>query len=137
VCVSDPPKKNCAYNGSALPLDDEGVEELKQWCSHLLPNDYPANSNVSTCCDIEQVSSLLLSREIFRALTLITVIFSLQLKEFNSQIKLAAAILNRCPSCMTNLARHICDFTCSPRQSEFIKVKKTAISPENKSKYYA
>lgn len=60
-----------------------------------------------------------------------------QLKQFNTQIKLAAAILNRCPSCMTNLARHICDFTCSPYQSEFIKVKKTGVNKKDNSKFHS
>lgn len=53
ICEGE--KKNCAYNGTALPLNDTGVKELKEWCSHLLPNDYPANKNVLTCCDINQV----------------------------------------------------------------------------------
>ncbi|KAG5682988.1 hypothetical protein PVAND_012302 [Polypedilum vanderplanki] len=109
ICATDPQKKNCAYDGKALPLDKEGITELQEWCSHLMPNSN--NSTVLTCCDIEQ------------------------LKEFNSQIKLAAAILNRCPSCMKNLARHICDFTCSPHQSDFIKVKKTGISEDTNKTY--
>lgn len=54
VCFDD--KKNCAYNGSAVALDDNGVDALKQWCSHLLPSNYVAGDVVSTCCDIEQVN---------------------------------------------------------------------------------
>lgn len=55
VCYTDgAKKKNCAYNGTALPLDSTGVDALKQWCSHLLPN--ANNSDVLTCCDNEQVT---------------------------------------------------------------------------------
>ena len=56
VCYNDgSKKKNCAYNGTALPLNSTGVEALKQWCSHLLPKNYAVNEDVFTCCDNEQV----------------------------------------------------------------------------------
>ncbi|XP_070495795.1 NPC intracellular cholesterol transporter 1 isoform X3 [Chironomus tepperi] len=111
VCYNDgSKKKNCAYDGTALPLNSTGVDALKQWCSHLLPKDNA--DNVLTCCDNEQ------------------------LIEFNNQIKLASGILNRCPSCMNNFVRHICEFTCSPHQSDFIKVKKTEINPDFENKTY-
>lgn len=54
-------KKNCAYTGSALPLNSTGVDALKIWCSHLLPNNYAAGDDVNTCCDIDQVNMMLLS----------------------------------------------------------------------------
>lgn len=60
----------------------------------------------------------------------------MQLNEFNANIKLASGILNRCPSCMNNLVRHICEFTCSPRQSKFIEVKKTGVNPDTKSEFF-
>lgn len=59
MCFDD--KKNCAYNGSAKALDDEGVEALKQWCSHLLPTNYVAGGEVSMCCDKGQVGKVLQS----------------------------------------------------------------------------
>lgn len=31
--------------------------------------------------------------------------------------------LKRCPSCFRNVLNNICDFTCSPHQSSFIRVK--------------
>jgi hypothetical protein len=55
VCFRGDKNKNCAYNGSAKPLNQSGVEALKQWCSHLLPNNYAEGDEVSTCCDKEQV----------------------------------------------------------------------------------
>ncbi|XP_049770366.1 NPC intracellular cholesterol transporter 1-like isoform X1 [Schistocerca cancellata] len=45
-----------------------------------------------------------------------------QLKNMDTGITLAANFLQRCPSCMTNLIRHICEFTCSPEQSRFVEV---------------
>lgn len=53
MCKDD--KKNCAYNGTAKALDDEGVKALSQWCSHLLPANYKAGVDVNTCCDNKQV----------------------------------------------------------------------------------
>lgn len=35
---------------------------------------------------------------------------------------------------MNNLVRHICEFTCSPHQSNFINVTKTEVNPSNNSK---
>jgi Niemann-Pick C1 protein len=53
---------------------------------------------VKTCCDTEQ------------------------LKTMDQNIVLAAAFLQRCPSCLRNLVKHICDFTCGVDQSRFINV---------------
>lgn len=47
----------------------------------------------------------------------------MQIDVANKNIKLAANFLQRCPSCFTNLVRHICDFTCSPNQSSFMRVQ--------------
>lgn len=54
-CYEEDKIKNCAYDGPAKPLDASGVEELKQWCSHLLPQDYTEGQDVLTCCDSAQV----------------------------------------------------------------------------------
>jgi hypothetical protein len=45
-----------------------------------------------------------------------------QLKTMDQNILLAAAFLQRCPSCLQNLVKHICDFTCGVNQSRFINV---------------
>ncbi|XP_035782001.1 NPC intracellular cholesterol transporter 1-like isoform X2 [Anopheles albimanus] len=86
----------CPYNGTAKPVDSKTKELLSVWCSHLLVED--ASNNVNTCCDSEQVEVL------------------------NKNVALAANFLARCPSCMANLVRHMCDFTCNPKQSNFMKV---------------
>ncbi|XP_049532934.1 NPC intracellular cholesterol transporter 1 isoform X2 [Anopheles darlingi] len=86
----------CPYNGTAKPVDSKTKELLSVWCSHLLVED--SSNNVNTCCDSEQVEVL------------------------NKNVALAANFLARCPSCMANLVRHMCDFTCSTKQSNFMKV---------------
>lgn len=40
----------------------------------------------------------------------------------NTNIKLAANFLKRCPSCLANLVRHLCDMTCGKDQSSYMKV---------------
>lgn len=58
VCQRNGEKiNNCAYDGPARVLVPSGVEALKQWCSHLLPENYTEGQEVLTCCDEEQVSS--------------------------------------------------------------------------------
>lgn len=66
VCYQNPNDqklKNCAYNGPPKALNASGVDELKQWCSHLLPQNYADGQSVSTCCDMAQVSVSIESRK--------------------------------------------------------------------------
>ncbi|CAD6997873.1 unnamed protein product [Ceratitis capitata] len=84
-------------------MPDNGLELLKARCSHLLDG-----GATEFCCNSDQISVL------------------------NENIKLAANFLERCPSCMGNLVRHLCDFTCSPKQSEFAKVVTTDVTAEGK-----
>ncbi|XP_052898706.1 NPC intracellular cholesterol transporter 1 isoform X3 [Anopheles moucheti] len=89
----------CPYNGTAKPIDTKARDLIKMWCKHLLVED--ATGNINTCCDAAQMQVL------------------------NKNVALAANFLARCPSCMANLVRHMCDFTCSPQQSSFMKVVST------------
>uniref|UniRef100_A0A182W717 SSD domain-containing protein n=1 Tax=Anopheles minimus TaxID=112268 RepID=A0A182W717_9DIPT len=98
----------CPYNGTAKPIDTKAKDLLQMWCKHLLVED--ATGNVNTCCDAAQVEVL------------------------NKNVALAANFLARCPSCMANLVRHMCDFTCSPQQSSFMKVVSTEeVEPKEES----
>ncbi|XP_014211184.1 Niemann-Pick C1 protein isoform X2 [Copidosoma floridanum] len=108
-CYEDPSskhKKNCPYDGPAQPLDAQGQEIFKKHCPHmLLPNgDVP-----NTCCDTNQLNT------------------------FSANIGMASGILQRCPSCMSNFEKHICEFTCSPHQSNFINV--TSVKTANGKAY--
>ncbi|XP_055709096.1 NPC intracellular cholesterol transporter 1 isoform X3 [Phlebotomus papatasi] len=96
VCHIEPVtnhKKYCPYNGPAKKLDSKGLEALSKWCGHLIEDD-----GALTCCDVDMIDTL------------------------NKNVELAANFLKRCPSCMANLVEHICDFTCSRTQSEFMNV---------------
>lgn len=89
---------NCPYTGPAKPLSVDGQKLLALNCPHLLTDD---GKGINTCCDEKQLSTL------------------------DSSLKLAANFLNRCPSCMRNLVRHICDFTCGVNQSLHVNVTST------------
>ncbi|XP_044315818.1 NPC intracellular cholesterol transporter 1 isoform X1 [Drosophila rhopaloa] len=94
--------QNCPYNGTAKEMPQDGLELLKRRCGFLLEN-----SENKFCCDKQQVELL------------------------NKNVELAGNFLDRCPSCMENLVRHICQFTCSPKQSEFMKVVATEKNKED------
>lgn len=47
--------KNCAYDGPAKSLNSVGVEMLREWCPHMIPENYVEGQEVRTCCDVEQV----------------------------------------------------------------------------------
>ncbi|KAI8043579.1 hypothetical protein M5D96_004911 [Drosophila gunungcola] len=94
--------QNCPYNGTAKEMPEDGLELLKRRCGFLLEN-----SENKFCCDKKQVELL------------------------NKNVKLAGNILDRCPSCMENLVRHICQFTCSPKQTEFMHVVATEKNKED------
>ncbi|XP_012239099.1 NPC intracellular cholesterol transporter 1 isoform X3 [Bombus impatiens] len=99
-------KKNCPYTGPPKLLDNEGQKLLAKNCPHLMID---SGNGINTCCDTNQ------------------------LKTMDQNIKLASNFLNRCPSCLDNLVKHFCEFTCSPVQSKFINV--TEIQTEKNVKY--
>ncbi|XP_014480790.1 PREDICTED: Niemann-Pick C1 protein isoform X2 [Dinoponera quadriceps] len=88
-------KKNCPYDGPAKPLVSEGQELLAKRCPHLLVDD---GKGIHTCCDLNQ------------------------LKTLDANINIASNFLKRCPSCLDNLVKHICDFTCGVNQSKFMNI---------------
>ena len=87
--------KNCPYEGPAKELDMQGQEIFSRYCQHMIPTngDIP-----KTCCDTKQLMTL------------------------DKNIRMASSILKRCPSCMSNFEKQICEFTCSPQQSLFVNV---------------
>ncbi|XP_044740740.1 NPC intracellular cholesterol transporter 1 isoform X2 [Chrysoperla carnea] len=91
--------QNCVYNGPPKPLNDTNAQALlAKWCPHLIKDD---GEGIKTCCDANQLTY------------------------FDTSIKLAENLLGRCPSCMRNLANHLCDFTCGTDQSRFMSVTET------------
>lgn len=47
----------------------------------------------------------------------------LQINMLNTNVNTLGAFVKRCPSCFQNVLNNICDFTCSPRQSKFMRVE--------------
>lgn len=88
-------KKYCPYDGLAKPLDTEGQKLLEKHCPHLLVDN---GGGINTCCDKKQLVNL------------------------DTNIKLASNFLKRCPSCLQNLVKHFCDFTCATNQNKFMNV---------------
>ncbi|XP_014300205.2 NPC intracellular cholesterol transporter 1 isoform X2 [Microplitis demolitor] len=99
--------QNCNYTGEAKPLTGGGLEILARHCPHMIKN----GQDVKTCCDTSQ------------------------LETFDTNIKLASVFLNRCPSCLDNLVKHLCEFTCSPYQSSFMNATKIETNPETNKTY--
>lgn len=62
-----------------------------------------------------------------------TILQYFQIETLNDNVKQAANFLQRCPSCMKNFVQHICDFTCSPKQSQFMKVMEVEKGDKGKS----
>jgi Niemann-Pick C1 protein len=54
-----------------------------------------------------------------------------QLKALDENLRLAEGILKRCTSCVKNLIRHICEFTCSTTQSKFVEPAELLLNPAN------
>ncbi|KAL6430199.1 hypothetical protein ACFW04_007740 [Cataglyphis niger] len=88
-------KKYCVYDGPAKPLNSEGQKLLAKNCPHLLVDN---GKGINTCCDMNQLITM------------------------NANLKLASNFLKRCPSCLDNLAKHFCDYTCAANQSKFINI---------------
>ncbi|XP_029162853.1 NPC intracellular cholesterol transporter 1 isoform X4 [Nylanderia fulva] len=99
-------KKNCIYDGPPKPLSSDGQKLLAKNCPHLLVDD---GKGINTCCNASQLVTL------------------------DTNINLAANFLKRCPSCLDNLVKHFCDFTCAVNQSKFINI--TEINEKNGTKY--
>ena len=87
--------KNCRYEAPARVLDSEGQKILKKRCPHLIQD---AGTEIKTCCDIKQLETL------------------------HCNTAMVTILLERCPSCLDNLMKLFCEYTCSPKQSTFINV---------------
>lgn len=94
--------KNCYNTDPAVELYDlVGLEILGRRCPYI----YNGTGTLKTCCDTAQLRSM------------------------DKSLQFAEGILKRCTSCVKNLIRHICEFTCSPNQSKFIDPSKLLQTP--------
>ncbi|GIY70533.1 NPC intracellular cholesterol transporter 1 [Caerostris darwini] len=92
----------CSYNGTAKLLEDEeALETLREICPEIMHE-----TNI-LCCSPEQITQL------------------------QKNLEIAATLgLARCPSCLSNFRKNFCQFACSPKQSEFLKIEKYGKSDE-------
>ncbi|XP_058790036.1 NPC intracellular cholesterol transporter 1 homolog 1b-like [Phymastichus coffea] len=85
--------RNCLSGQPAQPINNVTAEYIfKQRCPHFFNN----TDEILTCCDAAQIITM------------------------DINMGRAEAIFGRCASCMKNLFRSICDFTCQPDQSRFM-----------------
>lgn len=86
---------NCKYRGPPKPLED--ASDLQDLFKTLCPHLYNGNDTL-TCCDRKQIERL------------------------DSSISVPKSLMTRCPACLTNFKSFLCDMTCNPQQSEFLKI---------------
>ncbi|XP_040897817.1 NPC1-like intracellular cholesterol transporter 1 [Toxotes jaculatrix] len=91
-----PPIVPCLNYSPARPVTGEHYRKLKNVCPILDRGE----NNTYACCSLKQLSSLEMS------------------------LTLSKAVLVRCPSCAENFAHLHCINTCSPNQSQTVKVTK-------------
>ncbi|CAK6950297.1 NPC1-like intracellular cholesterol transporter 1 [Scomber scombrus] len=91
-----PPIVPCLDYSPARPLKGEHYKKLAKVCPILDRGE----NNTYACCSVKQLSSL------------------------ETSLSLSKAVLVRCPSCAENFAHLHCINTCSPNQSQTIKVTK-------------
>ncbi|KAG7241485.1 hypothetical protein INR49_025686 [Caranx melampygus] len=102
-----PPKVPCLDYSRARPLKGQHYRKLKQVCPIL---DH-GEDNTFACCSMKQLNSL------------------------EASLSLSKAVLVRCPSCAENFAHLHCINTCSPNQSQTVKVTKVMnVTSENKTR---
>ena len=61
-----------------------------------------------------------------------------QLDRMEKKMQLAEGVLRRCTSCVKNLFYHICEFTCSENQTEFVEpveIITTVTNPQAKGNF--
>lgn len=89
------------------PIDQESVETLKRLC----PSFFRDTKNPFVCCSPEQLEEL----------------------DYNMKIALQLG-LSRCPSCSYNWRLNLCEMTCSPKQSDFVKATNTSKLEDGRTK---
>lgn len=57
------------------------------------------------------------------------------LTSMDQGLALPGSMLKRCPSCLRNFVKSICQMTCSPVQSKFLNVAKTKVNPKTNKTY--
>ncbi|XP_053383047.1 NPC intracellular cholesterol transporter 1-like [Mercenaria mercenaria] len=102
-------KLNCPANSTTRTppklTDPNGLRILKSYC----PNLYHGDDNTYTCCSGDQ------------------------LRSFEGNLALPEQLLSRCPACFFNFLNSICQTTCSPQQSRFMREDPKSRKPDPSS----
>ncbi|XP_054158157.1 NPC intracellular cholesterol transporter 1-like [Oppia nitens] len=96
-CIVEESPIPCAVNIKPMTLNTTSMDAMKPF----LPELFKGQLDPKFCCNDEQVSKLF------------------------KQMALPKGLTSRCPSCTYNFIRTFLYMTCSPNQSDFIKVTKT------------
>ncbi|XP_026475037.1 NPC intracellular cholesterol transporter 1 homolog 1b-like [Ctenocephalides felis] len=102
--------KNCPSNpphGPKLLEDAEAFKILQTYCPEFI-ND---KGEAYTCCSPQLI------------------------KTMGTNIVLASGIFSRCRTCMNNLVKSICQFSCSPDQAKWMTGNKT-VNPDDGKEYF-
>lgn len=86
--------QNCPYDGPGFPLDPELNPEAIEIIQRRCP-EYHSSPDDLVCCTPKS------------------------LKIMDDSIAFAEAVYGRCPTCMKNIVRSICAFSCSPAASNY------------------
>ncbi|KAF7384137.1 hypothetical protein HZH66_012387 [Vespula vulgaris] len=93
--------RTCVSNDPARPIGNETATDiLRRRCPHFFEN----TDDPLTCCSAEQIFTI------------------------HSNMNMAEGVFGRCTTCLKNIFRHICDYSCSMNQSRFMKVTKSKIN---------
>ncbi|EFN63960.1 Niemann-Pick C1 protein [Camponotus floridanus] len=94
------PRTCVAKNITARSINNPEAEDiLQRKCPHFFEN---GEESPKICCNAEQIITM------------------------DSSMDMAAGVFSRCATCIKNMFRFICDITCSPKQSQFVNVTKSA-----------
>lgn len=114
--------RNCCYDGPPKPILDDLISEereetvriLLQRCPEVILDEngvQKPDNEILACCDYAQ------------------------LLEMADSMLLAEGVLGRCPTCLKNFVRQICELNCSPDQARFVDVDTLPIDDETKVEY--
>lgn len=59
-----------------------------------------------------------------------------QIAKMIEKLQLASTLLKRCPSCLHNFLQNVCDLTCDPNQSHFMKPQGFDKTNTSKGKFW-
>lgn len=111
-------RRNCYYDGLAPQLFHPGVSDsvkeevidiAERRCPHILLDENGQrlpDDEIFTCCAVEQIIGI------------------------GSNALMAEGALGRCPACLHNFLRQICEMNCAPDQSRFVSVEVEPLNDE-------